>query len=228
MALQDSFVKKEFPNIDQLEREERDKALLLEEMGLEDRDIKKLQAMMLSSDEAIHAKREELDHVRQRKGRKSFWQEYLDVERRIGRRLHHSEVLRRLRTVVPNLIVAPGGQQNRIGLYRTFNIPADQVEGYRGSFLHVDVPVYLGWMELGWMPEYEIDILNDVGVAISQIRGWRTILLRMIKRRDQQGRDTSVITEQQADQAFGPPSNGDISSMYRRQLWEFRNRRAAV
>jgi hypothetical protein len=103
---------------------------------------------------------------------------------------------------------------------------------------YTDVPIYIGWLELGESPEYEIDLVNDVDVAIGQRRGWRTLLLRLIARRaahckqcelnpkfhsGQKGRSTSLVSEQQAEKVFGYPSNGPTASNYRRQLWEFRN-----
>jgi len=223
LALADSFVKTEFsPEVD---LEARRKEALLEEMGLTTHDVDKLRATMLSADEAVHAKREELERIRRHKGQKTDWEEFVDVKRRMGHVRHHSDIIRRLRRVVPSLVVAPGGQKNRIGLYVVKNVPTDEIENclpWRTRY--IDCPIYVGWLELGWSPEYEIDIVNDVGVAVGQRRGWRTLLLRLIARRDQAGRARSVVSEERADAVFGFPSNGPTASNYRRQLWWFRNR----
>ena len=96
---------------------------------------------------------------------------------------------------------------------------------------------------MGESPEYEIDLVNDVNIAIAQRRGWRTILLRMIARRykcDQCkqgerpnprigcgkngcGNATSLVSEDAVESVFGFPTNGATASNYRKQLWEFRN-----
>jgi hypothetical protein len=240
MSLQDSYVKKEFDPSFDLEKERQD--ALLAEMGLEDRDVKRLQKMQLSHDEAVCAKKEELETIRQHKGRKDDWEEFVEAKRRMGRALPHAEFLRGLRGMIPNLVVAPAAQRDRVGLYVTRNVPTDEVHDYRGQLKRIDLPVYLGWVELGVLPEYEIDLVNDAGVAVGQRRGWRTILLRLHLRKYlcpkcQQGerpnkrgcgikgcgRPTPLASEDAILKAFGHPSNGPTASNYRRQLYEFRN-----
>src|SRR5258708_35425396 len=128
MSLTDSYVKKEF--VPGSELEEQRKADLMEEMGLTTNDVDKLRAMMLSSDEAVCAKSEELEKIRQHKGRKEEWEEFVDAKRRMGKVLHHSEIIRRLRRIVPSLIVAPGAQHNRISLYVVRNTPIKEIQDY--------------------------------------------------------------------------------------------------
>ena len=221
MALVDSYVKKQFTRGDELEEER--KAALLDEMGITTRDVNKLRAMMLSAEEAVCAKSEELEHIRQHKSRKENWDEFVDVKRRMGMVLHHSEVVRKLRAIIPGLVVAPGGQRGCISLYVTRNLPTSEITGYAGTRQRLDVPIYVSWLPEGWVPEYEIDYVNDVNVAVGQKRSWRTVLLRMISRKDAIGRPTSLITELQAEKEFGYPSNGATASWYRGALFEFRN-----
>lgn len=239
MALADSYVKKDINPVDELEIQRQES--LLKEMGINRNEADKLRGTMLSPQEAVCAKQEELVRARQHKGRKSDWEEFADAKRRMGRVMHHSEFVRRLRTIVPNLVVAQGGQRNRLGLYSVRSTPVSEVPTYAGPEKHhFPCPVYLGWIEMGVMPEYEIDITNDVQIAIGQKRGWRTVLLSMIVRwhlrlnalgepaLDMWNRPTrlaraSFITEEQALDAFGHPSNGATASNYRKQLYEFRN-----
>lgn len=245
MALKDSFVKKGFEPGDELE--EQRKADLLEEMGLTASDTDKLQKMMLSADEAVCAKKEELESIRQHKSRKEQWEEFVDAKRRMGRAMHHSDIIRRLRTIIPSLVIAPSAQINRISLYVVRNTPITEIKDYplwNRKMDWVDCPFFISWLELGYSPEYEIDLVNDAQVAIGQKRGWRTLLLRLIARRlshckecerydpkgfkphphpQLKGVKTSIITEEQASQVFGPPTNGPTASNYRRQLFEFRN-----
>lgn len=240
MSLIDSWVKKEFDASFSIEEER--KGALLEAMGLEDRDVQKLQKMMLSPDEAVEAKAEELARIRIHKGRKPDWEEFIDFERRMGRALQPSEFIRKLRTAIPTLIVAPAAQPRRASLYVLRNVPVEEVPDYRGQLKRIELPIYVGWLDLHLLPEYEIDLPNDAGVAIKQIRGWRTILLRLHCRkflceRCQQGevsnrkgcglrgcgKRTPLVSEQTMLVTFGPPSNGATASNYRRQLYEFRN-----
>lgn len=228
MALVDNYVKKlSETDLIQGERAERDKAALLEEMGLEDRSVRKLQQTMMSPAEAIAAKSEELTHIRQHKSQRDQWEEFIDAKRRMGRVLHHSDFFRLLRVALPGVVIYQGAQHNRVGLMITRNTPADEIDGYRGTFRWVDAATYIGWSELGWIPEYEIDVVNDVDVAVGQKRGWRTILLNLIARVDEFKRCASIITEETARRIFGEPTNGATASFYRRRLWEFRNRRGS-
>ena len=247
MALSDSFVKKEFTPIEQQENLDRERAqAYLEEAGLEGRETDKLRKTMLSSEEAVAAKDEELTNVRQRRGLKKDWGEFLDIKRRMGLVLHHSEFLYRLRKIIPQLTVARGLQRNRLGLYTFRNTPTDEIKDYLGRKKFIDCPIYLGWIDLGYLPEYEIDIVNDVGVAVGQRRSYRTVLLNMIARRHRcercgQGEKArpmpcpwtspgcgwpaSIITERQAESVFGQPTNGATASWYRMRLYDFRNGR---
>jgi hypothetical protein len=245
LALTDSYVKKGFERGDELE--EQRKADLLEEMGITQYDVDKLKSMQLSADEAVCAKSEELETIRQKKSRKEEWEEFIDVKRRMGRVLHHSEIIKRLRVIVPNLLVCRGGQKDRIGLYVVRNTPIKEIQNYP---LHnrqmdwVECPYFISFLEIGESPEYEIDFVNDVQVAIGQKRGWRSVLLRLIARRAShckeceqfdpkgfkphphpalKGRPTSIISERQALAVFGHPTNGPTASNYRKQLFEFYN-----
>lgn len=249
MGLQDSFVKTTPEELKStLEREEQMKADLLEEMGITVNDVDKLHAMQLSAEEAVIAKEEEIERIRQHKGRKEKWDEFVDVKRRMGRVMHHTEIIKRLRTIIPNLLVCRGGQEGRIGLYVIRNTPVTEIDNYplwNRKMDWVECPVYIGWMDLGYSPEYEIDIVNDVDVAIGQKRGWRTLLLRLHLRRkahcklcelapagprgkqvphpNLKGPKSSLITEEQVYQAFPYPSNGPTSNHFRKQMWEFKH-----
>jgi hypothetical protein len=242
MGLQDSFVKTTPEELKStLERDEQMKADLLEEMGITKHDVDKLRGMMLSSEEAVIAKKEELDHIRSYKGRKEQWDEFVEVKRRMGRVMHHTEIIDRLRTILPNLIVCRGGQQGKISLNIIRNTPISEIDNYplwNRTMDWVECPVYIGFLDLGYSPEYEIDIVNDVDVAIGQKRGWRTLLLRLHMRRKAhcelcklnppahpalKGPKTSIVTEEQMYKAFGFPTNGATATNYRRQLWQFRH-----
>lgn len=228
MALSDSWVKKEFTPADELEKQRQE--ALLEEMGLEDRDVNKLRKMMISSNEAITAKKEELTRIRQTKGRKNNWLEFQDIKARMGRVLPACDVIRGLRSIMPQLRCADGQIIRTIALFTP--IIRTWEDGFHPGW------AYLGWLHSDWNPEYEIDFVDEDGIAKGQRRGWRTTLLNAIIAKDGtgtwvlkangivqdgSGQPLKIITEDQALKAFGYPTNGITASNYRRQLWEFRN-----
>ena len=140
--------------------EEERKQALLDEMGIDQTEVDKLRKMQLSSEEAVCAKKEEQVKIRQHKGRKDEWEEFIDAKRRMGKVLHHSEIIRKLRSIVPTLLVAPGGQPNRIGLYVVRKLATRDIPNYpltANGLAFTDAPAYIGWLELGDSPEYEID-----------------------------------------------------------------------
>lgn len=228
MGLADSFVKKEITPLEEAEQQRQD--LLLEEMGLTRSDTDKLRAQMLSAKESIAAKEEELTRIRQKKGRKTEWQEFLDIKARMGHMMQSGDLLFKLKQIIPGLKWCPGTIRN------TYSLVAPVTRTYDDGF-HWGID-YLGWIDSRWSPEYEIDLVDKDGVAIGQKRGWRTVLLNLITRKDGDGkwvlksngvvqngtgRPLNVLTEAKADVVFGYPSNGPTASIYRRTLWEFRN-----
>lgn len=211
------FVKTEFtPEQKKQNREKEMQDAFMEEAGLEGADADYLRKQFLSAEEATIAKAEQLEDIRIRKSRKTDWDEYTDAPRRWGRALHHSEIITRLKRLIPNLYVDDGMQRNTISLYIW-----DRNEKFESK---TGGTVFLGWIHNGWNPEYEIDLVNDVGIAIGQKRGWRTMLIRLICRRDGKTfKPRSLITEQQAYEEFGFPTNGATASKFREHLFKFRN-----
>lgn len=228
MPLSDSFVRKDFLPNDVLEHERAE--ALLDEMGLSDRDVKKLQNQMLSHEEAVCAKQEELTRMRQTKGRKPEWQEFLDAKARMGRVLDSSEVIYKLQTILPQLRCADGRVRETISLFtpviRTYE------DGFHPGY------TYLGWVHRGWNPEYTLDYCDDDGVPRGKRNGWRNILRFCITEKDGDGKwvlkgqgvvqngtgkALRILTEEQAESAFGYPTNGEAASLYRRALYYFRN-----
>ncbi len=142
--------------------------------------------------EALAEKREDTDR-RLQNNRLPDQAEFTARERRLGRVLHSSEVLRRLRRLGLRLYLTDG-LPGQAGLYIVRN---GELE-------------FLGGMPLGWLPEYSIAHVNARNLPVREERGWRTLLVRLLKKR--------VVTERQLLQAFGLPSNGETASWYRRHL----------
>lgn len=234
-------MEEQFDSLEQKTRDEEHQEQLLDAMGLSLHEANYLRTQMLSADEAVCAKAEELTTIKQSKGRRSDWEELADAKARMGRPLHHSEFIRRLRTIIPSLIVTDGRVRDTLSLFMVRSTPIKEVPDYKGpEKTTFSCPVYIGWIHSGDMPEYEIDLIDGFQCAIGQKRGWRTILLRLIARWNKKlelngepsldiwGRPirvsrASIVTEEQAHNVFGAPSNGITASNYRRQLYEFRN-----
>lgn len=202
---------------------------LLEEMGLTRADTEKLRKTMLSADEAVAAKSEELTRIRQHKGRKENWLAFLDTKARMGHVLHAHEVIRRLRTVLPKLRVEDGRIRGTLSLFSP--VVRHFEDGFHPGW------EYLGWIHAGANPEYTVDLVDDDGVPTGKLQGYRTLLLNLITRKDGTGQwvlkekgvvkdgtglPLKIITEDQALKAFGAPTPA-ASSEYNRQLYEFRN-----
>ena len=231
----------EYDDIDLKTRDEEHQEQLLDQMGLSLHEANYLRTQMLSADEAVCAKSEELIAIKQHKGRRSDWEELADAKARMGRPMHHSEFIRTLRTIIPSLIVTDGRVRGTLSLFMVRSTPVKEVPDYKGpEKTNFSCPVYIGWIHSGEMPEYEIDLIDGFQCAIGQKRGWRTILLRLIarwnKKLELNGEPAldiwgspirlsraSIITEEQAHAAFGEPTNGITASNYRQQLFAFRN-----
>jgi hypothetical protein len=94
------------------------------------------------------------------------------------------DFISKLRSVCPNLLFRDGNVQGDVS-----------VCAVRGNELR-----YICYFTRGRMPEFEIVITNEQELPVSQKRGWRTVLLRLIK--------AGLLTEEQARKHFGIPSGG--------------------
>src|SRR5271170_5677277 len=155
MALSDS----EYDAVTKL-KDEEDQEALLDSMGLSLHEANYLRTQMFSADEAVAAKGEEITRIKQHKGRRSDWEELADAKARMGRPMHHSEFIRKLRTIVPSLIVTDGRVKGTLSLFMVRSTPIKEVPDYKGpEKTNVACPVYFGWIHSGDMPEYEIDLV---------------------------------------------------------------------
>lgn len=143
--------------------------------------------------------------------------DFEDEEARWGRVMHHSELLRRLRRICPNLYVRDGRIPNEIGLYKILGESfAKEDETYYARF-DQDKPSfqYIGYLALGTMPEFSQIEFNEMDVPVKEKRrGWRTVLLKLIK--------AGVVTEESVKQEFGD-ARGIAAKQFHRQLFIQRN-----
>jgi hypothetical protein len=72
------------------------------------------------------------------------------------------------------------------------------------------------YIQIPAMIEWSVLRLDDHGLPAGEaFRGWRTVLSQLILK--------SVLTEEQAHEIFGAPTDSPVSSRYRRTLYFFRN-----
>lgn len=77
---------------------------------------------------------------------------------------------------------------------------------------------YICYMQIPAMYEWSVLKEDQYGKPMGEdFRGWRTVLIQLIEK--------DILTEQQAHQIFGHPSNNPVFSRYHQSLWEVRNGR---
>jgi hypothetical protein len=230
--MSDNFVKKYFT--EEEETWNNKEAALMEEMGITGNtaaDAEKLRNSMLSPTEAVCAKKEEMTAIRQHKGRKQDWQDYLDMKARMGKVLMGPDLLRKLRILLPDMKAVDGHVRG------TISINSPVVRTYEdGRHWGMD---YIGWIYEDWNPEFRIDYVDEDGVPTGSRQGYVDLFLNNIKRRDGTGdyvlKDNMrivqdgtglplrILTEDGIKKVFGESSQGPGRSKYVRQLWRFRH-----
>lgn len=126
--------------------------------------------------------------------------EYADEGPRIGKIIHSSEFINRLR------------KNEKVQFwYRDHPQPGKVTLLWSKGFL----PEVACWAQLGFMPEYSIMRFDEHGIPTTEkYRGWRTCLLQMIIKQ--------IISEDWANRAFGY-AQGPASDRYLHTLYDVRN-----
>lgn len=144
--------------------------------------------------------------------KKQRWENQEDYENdaaRVGKPLHHTDLLSKLKKLVPSLYITEGRIIGDLAVFQTYPCPQPDLNGHDFR--------YLFYIPTGILPEfsqYEFDA-RDIPVRESK-RGWRTVLLRLIK--------LGLLTEERCDQEFGA-ARGEASTVWFRQLHALRNRK---
>ena len=134
-------------------------------------------------------------------------------KQRVGEVMDFSLFLQKLHHVYPNLYITPGavtvnGVQVDISLFATSGVAKSEWRGATAK--------YMGYLTIGPMPEYneyEFDS-RDIMLRATRI-GWRDVLLRFIK--------NGILTEEQCNKEFGPPSGFADSTYWYKKLHQYRN-----
>lgn len=137
--------------------------------------------------------------------------DYRDDRARVGRVLASGDFLAKVRKLVPSLFITDGRIVGDVAIFRIYPRPQPHLEGRDFE--------YLFYCPTGLLPEYsiyEFETTRDIPVREKQ-RGWRTVLLRLIK--------SGLLTEEVCDREFGR-ADGPASTVWYRRLYEHRNNTA--
>lgn len=136
-------------------------------------------------------------------------EEYKNDAARIGRMMHHSDLVTVLRQLIPSLYITDGNIVGDLAVFQTYGSPQPDLEGRTFR--------YLFYIPTGYLPEYSLYEFNDRDTPTRESqRGWRTVLLRLIK--------SGLLTEETVNHVFGA-ATGPASTIYNSTLYDFRNRR---
>jgi hypothetical protein len=136
--------------------------------------------------------------------------EYKNDVARIGHPMTHTEFLGKVTKLTDALYFEQGRVEGDLALYRVYGRPQEHLEGKQFR--------YIGYCPTGYMPEFslwEFDEVRDILIR-EKLRGWRTVLLNLIKHQ--------ILTEAQVNEHFGVPTT-QAGFIYRRELWRMRNRK---
>ena len=134
-------------------------------------------------------------------------EDYKNDAARLGRPLFHSDFIRVIEKLVPELYIMPGRIVGDWAVFRTYGQPQPRLDGRTFE--------YLFYIPSGLLPEFSLYEFNDRDIPVREKqRGWRTVLLRLIK--------TGLVSEATCNKVFGIPE-GPGATVYLRTLYEFRN-----
>lgn len=190
-------------------------------------DITELGDKKLNPEESLYRERE-LALAQAAKCKIGGQKELEDVERSSGPRMPWQEVIRRLLICNPAIRVKDGTPGN-VALY--FKKRSDEYTEVDEVLLHspaaartLNIPVpaddffihhkYIGGFERHPMPEYAHVSVDSSGLPLREYRGWRSILISLIKER--------VITYGSAVAHFGNPEGDSRSGRWFEQLQKHR------
>lgn len=120
-----------------------------------------------------------------------------DIEMAEGIQLHHNELIRRIQILNPKILIQPGGIQGAVAV----RIPKYEFGEWTNE--------YVTGFRLEPLPEYSSVTVDDNGLPHREIRGWRSVLLALIK--------AGALDRVKVDALFGPAS-GQRSGLWYRSL----------
>lgn len=127
--------------------------------------------------------------------------EITDCFRRIGERMHHSELIRRVTSLNAHIFVEQSiNYANSLGFYHQ-----DPQTGERK---------YLSCFDKGAMPEFSFILCDYQDIPEEEVRGWRTVLVRLLTEK--------ALTWRQVKEEFGDPINDLNANRWYAETKQFR------
>ena len=124
--------------------------------------------------------------------------------------IHHSDLIRRVQKLNPQIYVQPVS-------YLPYNTDILVTNlAFRAPIRGVDT--YLSAFGQGWIREFSIILVDEQDLPCEEVRGWRTVLLRLLKH--------GALTWEQVRKEFGD-SEGMNSERWRRETWIYRREKWA-
>lgn len=161
----------------------------------------------LSTEEHTHDQREKNYRAAGKERWEKQWEWMESDECRSGRMLHSSEIYGFLKRANPRLFFMDGNIADDISIFLTYGTPQPDLNG--NTFR------YTGYMPQGWLPEFSLIEYGPQDQPVRERkRGWRTVMLRMIK--------AGIVTEDQVNEVFGR-AYGVGAAPYNRQLQAHRS-----
>lgn len=146
--------------------------------------------------------------------RKAYGQEDIEkVERSNGSRIYYSVLLRRLRYIYPPMLVKDG-IPGHIALYRLKTEDEIANDGYDLSVpkWYNEHKYFTGFPKAA-IPEWGHYVNDTDGIALREVRGWRSVLIAMVKQ--------GLTTYEKVIEEFSDPIHDQRSKYWFEQLKEY-------
>ena len=135
--------------------------------------------------------------------------ELADAERACGPRLYFKEIIRRLEKCNPSLFFREGSKGN-IAVYRLKRLHEQKADEWDPAAPDwYNDHKYVTGFPKDYIPEYSYLILDSSNLPVRELRGWRSILLALIK--------SGAISYQSTLEQFGK-AKGQRSTRWYEQL----------
>jgi hypothetical protein len=127
-----------------------------------------------------------------------------------GGPMQPNDFIRRLKKIAPDLIIEMGGYKNcvRVCIQAVDDEPSSETFNQR-----VKTPIACGFCIDEPLPEFSSVVTDKDGIASREVRGWRTVLLRLIH--------TGAVPYPAVKAEFGDPP-GQRGKLWMQQLRERR------
>lgn len=169
----------------------------------------------LDPKEEVARQREELLHAIS--GRKAYGQDDIEkADRSAGPQMFYSVLLLKLKNIYPQLLVKDGIPGN-VALYRPKTDAEIINDGYDLSAPKwYSQYKYVTGFPQKFIPEWGHFVNDADGIAIREVRGWRTTLIALIKQ--------GLVTYDAVVKEFGDPIHDQRSKYWFDQLHQYMNK----